>query len=176
LWCWGLNPGLTCRASPVYIPRPISFYLKVDLLHTAYIWVWCFYLFHLYLLIGVIINIKCNYFSFSSFQDTWVWTQGLRLARQALYNFSHAVSPVLVIFEIGCCFMSGLAWTSILLCVCVLPSIAGDDRRLPLCPPIGWDGVLNFLHRLFSNDPPNFCLPSSWDYRCEPLAPHCSCW
>jgi hypothetical protein len=31
---------------------------------------------------------------------------------------------------------------------------------------------MNYLPGLASNhDPPDFCLLSSWDYRCEPLAP-----
>jgi hypothetical protein len=32
----------------------------------------------------------------------------------------------------------------------------------------------NYLPRLALNfDPPDLCLPSSLDYRCEPLAPGC---
>jgi hypothetical protein len=45
---------------------------------------------------------------------------------------------VLICFQTGSYFMSELAWTSVLLFV--LPS--WEDRLLPLCPIIGWDGVL----------------------------------
>jgi hypothetical protein len=43
----------------------------------------------------------------------------------------------------------------------------------PFCDGFFQDRVLrNYLPRLASNhDPPGLCLLSSWDYRCEPLAP-----
>jgi hypothetical protein len=41
----------------------------------------------------------------------------------------------------------------------------------PLCSILR-KGLSNSLPRLASNcDPPNLCLPSGWDYRCEPQTP-----
>jgi hypothetical protein len=49
--------------------------------------------------------------------------------------------------------------------------VAWGDRHAPLCPAISWNGVLSPRHPLASNQDPDFSLPSSKGYRCEPLAP-----
>jgi hypothetical protein len=74
----------------------------------------------------------------------WIWTQGLRLPRQNLYTWATFPDFIaLVKFVIGSVFMPWSAWTTILLFV--LPPIAGDDRHMPPCPAIGWQGSQEFF-------------------------------
>jgi hypothetical protein len=71
----------------------------------------------------------------------------------------------------GSHFLPRPAWTVILLLYASCQR--WDNRQLPLCPAVGGDGVLQtFLRGLALNcNPFNLSLPSSWGFRCEPLAP-----
>jgi hypothetical protein len=71
---------------------------------------------------------------------------------------------VLAPFEMGLTFIPKLVWVMILLSV--LPHVGGNYRCLPPCPALSWDA-----HVSLECDPPNLCLPSSWNYRFEPLYP-----
>jgi hypothetical protein len=90
------------------------------------------------------------------FGGTVVWTQGHTLL---LYQLSHTPRHTLVIFEVGSH---------------VYAQANLDRHTLPhpaFCCCCCWDRVLlPFLPRLASNcEPPNLCLPSTWDHRCGPL-------
>jgi hypothetical protein len=86
-------------------------------------------------------------------------------------HLNHSTSPFCVgYFEIGSHFMPGLDLS---------PPICAflhdwDDRCTSPCLAMGWDEVSTFPSGLSSNqDPPDLCLPSSSDYRLEPL--HLAC-
>jgi hypothetical protein len=90
-------------------------------------------------------------------------------SRQALYHLTHTSSCFCFGHLSGkvLCFCLGLACTSIFLWLLH----SWDDSVCHHTQLIDWDGRVSahVLSRLFSNfDPPNHCLPSSWDYRCEP--------
>jgi hypothetical protein len=55
----------------------------------------------------------------------------------------------------------------------LISCIAWDIRCTLLCPAFGWDGgLINYLLRMAVNsDSLSLSLPSSYDHRCEPLAP-----
>jgi hypothetical protein len=88
------------------------------------------------------------------FDSTGLWTQGLTLARQAIYHWSHSLPPsALVIFfgwGIGSCTVlpgAGLGWQSSYLCfLCV-----GTSGLHHLTWLVCWDGV-----------PLTFCLDWPW--------------
>jgi hypothetical protein len=116
-------------------------------------------------------------FSFGScFAFWWYWelNSGHLLGR---YSTSWATSSalfVLVVFGIGSC---SPGWSGPQISyVCFLCSW-DDDRHVPPCPAIGWDGGLaNFLPELVLNcDPPNFHLWNSLGFRCEPPRPAWRC-
>jgi hypothetical protein len=85
-----------------------------------------------------------------SFRGARVWTR----ARHLLGNhYTSWASPpalfVVVILEIGSHFMSRPTWTMIPLFYASCCS--QDDRYMPPCPTIGWDGISwTFLPRLIS--------------------------
>jgi hypothetical protein len=98
------------------------------------------------------------------YMQYWGLNQGLMLARKVLCLF------VLVIFEIGSCFLPELAWTVNFLHLCF--PCSWDDRHAPLCPAIGWDGASNFLPGLTLDlNPPHLHLQGSWDYKSRPPVP-----
>jgi hypothetical protein len=86
--------------------------------------------------------------------DTGVWTQGLTLAKQALYDLSTKHTKIYFSFccsyfwkNLGLVFMPWSAWTAtFLFFLC-----SRDDRHPPLCPATGWNGVSW-----------NFCLGCPW--------------
>jgi hypothetical protein len=103
-----------------------------------------------------------NFFFF--FGDTWVWTWGLTLGRQVLYNLSYAPSP----FDFSYFpnrvsqFLPELAWTTILLLIPPSYLRLQPPYKLPyLAYLLRW-GIVNFLLRLASNHhPPDLCFPRS---------------
>jgi hypothetical protein len=114
-------------------------------------------------------------FSFSSSfffpQWHWDWPHDLVLARQALYHLSHSLELLFYLFFF------------------IMPLLFWPEPALDHNPPtytfhvvgiidvyhhswlVGWDGVsLTFARLALNHDPPNLCLPDSWDYRSE--TPH----
>jgi hypothetical protein len=74
-----------------------------------------------------------------------VWIQGLMLAGQVLYLLNHAQRPFCFGYfeDGGLSFMSGLAWTTILLFIFLC---FWDYRCIPHAQLfIGWDGVFGTL-------------------------------
>jgi hypothetical protein len=68
------------------------------------------------------------------------WTQGLMLATQALYHLSYSASPLCVGYFWD--RVSLYAWASLDHNSSVCASLCSwDDRRVPLHPVIGWNGI-----------------------------------
>jgi hypothetical protein len=103
---------------------------------------------------------------FFFFGSTGSWSQCFTSARLVLYYSCYSASS----FCIGCfwdrfSFFAWVAWTMILLFVV---GIYYHKAQIILVKR----NLANFLPGLASNFyPVNFCLPSSWDYRLEPLCP-----
>jgi hypothetical protein len=79
-------------------------------------------------------------------------------ARQVLCSSSHS-NPVLFILDIGSSFMPRLDHTMTLLFYSSYHS--WDDRLLPLCPAIGWNGVNCLPGLALNHNPLDLCLPIS---------------
>jgi hypothetical protein len=73
------------------------------------------------------------------FFSTGVWTQGAELVGMCSTMWAMPALFALIIFYIGSHFMFRLAWASSLF---ILPHIVGDDRHIPPCPAICWNGSL----------------------------------
>jgi hypothetical protein len=85
---------------------------------------------------------ECNFLSFSTsfvcFYSTGVWTQGLALAMQGLYHFSHSPSPFcLFIFQIKASDFC-LVWPG--------------SQSFYFCFPCSWDG------QMWATTPSFYCL------------------
>jgi hypothetical protein len=108
------------------------------------------------------------------FGSTWIWTEGYALARQALYNLSHALSP----------FCAGYFWDRVLLftqaslhynpILCFLPWLGREACAIMPCF-FCWDRVL-WTFFLFGGLAWNYNtlelnLPHSWDDRGMPPIP-----
>jgi hypothetical protein len=90
------------------------------------------------------------------------------------HSTTWAIPPalfVLVIFEIGACFLPRLVWTAVMLYM--LLHTWNDRQELPCCA-IGWHGGPHKLFVQADLEPQSswsLSPPDSCDYKCEPLAP-----
>jgi hypothetical protein len=96
--------------------------------------------------------------------NTGGYTPGLVLAREELNHLSHTSSPFWVgYFEIEFHFMP--RWPDQDRSICAFLHKWNDRHKLSA--PSHW----SIWSLFFSHDSPNFCLPSCWDYRQEPMHP-----
>jgi hypothetical protein len=78
----------------------------------------------------------------------------------------HAIMPIEMVSH----KIFFLVWPVIMIFLISDTHIAWDDKHVPPCLVIGWDGISHFLHWSTSNcSLPNLYLPSIEDYQCEPL-------
>jgi hypothetical protein len=92
--------------------------------------------------------------------STGVWIQDFVLARLIPNLLSHTSSPLFA--------QTILDWDLLIYASCC----CWDDRHKPLSTDfflLRWNLANFFAPLTWDCDPPNFILPSSWDYRYEPL-------
>jgi hypothetical protein len=112
--------------------------------------------------LNLIANLSLGEISFFLLTVPGIWTQGLTLAREVFYHLRHTSNSFCFSYFLHMVLWFCLAWLGI--------------QSSYLCFPHNWDDKSSFywlrwtlqlfLPRLSSNqDPLDFCLQSSWDYR-----------